>query len=152
MKAKGEAFAKLPRDLLESLAWRSLSIHSRRFVDFLLIEHMRHGGKDNGRLVAPRRQLIAFGIHAHFVSAAIDEAERVGLIDCKRGIGRGPNVYGLTWLPRGPGEPPTDRWRHGESAAIEIMGGRKQAKIRITPPVMSANVHPLRVSALCAFK
>ena len=90
MKARGEAFAKLPRDLLESTAWRSLSIHARRLIDFLLIEHMRHRGRENGRLLAPRRQLIAFGVHAHFVSAAIEETERVGLVDCKRGVGRAP--------------------------------------------------------------
>ena len=65
-KAKGEAFVKLPRDLLESTAWRSLSIHARRLIDFLLIEHMRHGGRENGRLLAPRRQFEAFGIAPEF--------------------------------------------------------------------------------------
>ena len=131
MKAKGEAFAKLPRDLLESTAWRSLSIHARRLIDFLLIEHMRHGGRENGRLIAPRRQLIAFGIHAHFVSAAIEEAELVGLVDCKRGVGRAPNTYGLTWLPRG--DPPAHRWRNHEATAAEVIAIRKSRKTRKRP-------------------
>ena len=69
---KGEQFVKLPRDLLQSAAWRSLGINARRFVDFLMIEHMRQGGKHNGFLLAPRRQLWDFGIGSHFVSDAIE--------------------------------------------------------------------------------
>jgi hypothetical protein len=75
-----EQFAKLPRALLTSDAWRALGINARRLIDFLLIEHMRHGAKENGRLLAPRRQLEAFGIGEHFVSRAIEEAERLGLV------------------------------------------------------------------------
>lgn len=132
-KATDEPFAKLPRVLLESMAWRSLSLQARRLIDFLLIEHMRHRGRENGRLLAPRRQIEAYGIHPSLVSAAIDEAERVGLIDCKRGVGRRPNIYGLTWLPRGPGEPPTHRWRQHEATAAQLMAARKSAKKRRRP-------------------
>jgi hypothetical protein len=132
MKAKGDQFAKLPRDLLESTVWRSLSIHARRLVDFLLIEHMRHGGRENGSLLAPWEQLIAFGIHAHFVSTAIEETERIGLVDCKRGVGRAPSLYGLTWLPRGD-DPPTHRWRNHNATAAEVIAGRKARKTRKKP-------------------
>jgi hypothetical protein len=39
---KGDiAYVKLPRDLLESYSWHSLSINVRRFIDFLMIEQMR---------------------------------------------------------------------------------------------------------------
>src|SRR3546814_7407397 len=55
-------------------------------------------GKENGRLQAPRRQLEEFGISARHVTNAIDEIERLGLADCKRGIGRRASVYALTWL------------------------------------------------------
>jgi hypothetical protein len=131
-EGEGEAFAKLPLELLESTAWRSLSIHARRLIDFLLIEHMRHGGRENGRLLAPRRQLEAFGIATHFVSTAIEETERVGLLDCKRGVGRAPSVYGLTWLPRG-NDPPTNRWRRHEATAAEVIASRKSRKTRKRP-------------------
>jgi hypothetical protein len=47
---------------------------------------MRHDGKENGRLLAPRRQLEAFGIGEHFVSRAIEEAERLGLVCVFRSI------------------------------------------------------------------
>ena len=107
---KDDAWVKLPRGLLESAAWRSLGINARRFVDFLLIEHMRHGGRENGKLLAPRRQLEKFGIGAHHVTGAIEECERVGLVDCQRGVGRRPSVYALTWLPRSDGSAPCNRW------------------------------------------
>ena len=53
VSVSSEAFVKLPRDLLESEAWRSLSVNAWRLLNFLMIEHMKHGGKGNGRLLAP---------------------------------------------------------------------------------------------------
>src|SRR5271166_386134 len=91
-KTKAEAFVKLPRDLIDSDAWRALGINARRFLDFLMIEHMRHGGRANGKLLAPRRQIERFGIGSHFVSGAIEEAEHLGFVDCKRGVGRQPSL------------------------------------------------------------
>ena len=106
-----DGFVKLPRDLLESPAWRSLSINARRLLDFLMIEQIKHHGKTNGRLLAPRRQLWEAGIGQHHVSPAIEECERLGLLDCRRGVGRHPNTYALTWLKFGDGSPPSNRWR-----------------------------------------
>ena len=107
----GEAWVWLTRELLTSDAWRALGINARRFIEFLMIEHMRHGGKANGLLVAPRRQLERFGVGARHISPAIEEAERLGLVDCKRGIGRRPSSCALTWLPLSDGSAPSNRWR-----------------------------------------
>jgi hypothetical protein len=107
---KGEAFIKLPRALLQSTAWRSLGINARRFIDFLMVEHMAHSGQRNGHLLAPRRQLEEAGIGARHVSAAIEEAENRGLVDIKRGVGRRPSTYALTWLPLPDGTAPSRRW------------------------------------------
>jgi hypothetical protein len=52
----------------------------RRFIDFLMIEHMSKGGRHNGKLKAPDRQLRAFGIDARYVADAIREAEELGLV------------------------------------------------------------------------
>src|ERR1700676_1181540 len=108
---KGEPFVKLPRDLLESDAWVHLGINARRLVDYLMVEHMRQGGQRNGFLLAPRRQMGARCISARHVSAAIEEAERVGLVDCTRGVGRRPSRYALTWLRLSDGSAPSDRCR-----------------------------------------
>jgi hypothetical protein len=147
---KGEAFVKLPRELLQSDAWRSLSINARRLIDTLMLEHMRHGGKRNGFLAAPRRQLERAGIHAHLVSGAIEEVERIGLVDCRRGSGRRPSVYALTWLPLSDGTEPRNRWRQCEGIAAGVSAARKLAKTRQRPPVATTKVQSLKTTALCS--
>src|SRR5690242_16864934 len=103
-------FVPLTRDLLSGDAWRSLSINARRFIDFLLLEHMRKGGQENGNLKAPYRQLEEFGIGAQYVAGALLEAEEFGLVDCHRGGMRVATKYTLTWLPSVDNGIPTDRW------------------------------------------
>ena len=94
---KGEPWVKTPLHVAK--ARLRLSINAQRFLDFLMIEHMGHGGQRNGYLMAPRRQLQHAGIGARHVSSAIEEAEQSGLVVCQRGIGRRPNYYALSWLP-----------------------------------------------------
>ena len=76
-------------ELLSSPAWRTRSINCRRLIDFLEIEHLKHGGVENGSLVAPYSQLAAFGIGRRFIHGAIQEAEQRGLIQVERGGRRG---------------------------------------------------------------
>ena len=52
---------------------RALGIGQLPLLEFLMIEHMRHGGKRNGLLLAPRRQLVEAGIRPHDISGAIEE-------------------------------------------------------------------------------
>jgi hypothetical protein len=137
-----EQFVKLPREVLESAAWQSQSINCRRFVDFLMLEYMRRAGRQNGRLKAPRRQLWAVGIGQHFVSGAIAEAEKLGLIDVMRGSRRVASTYALTWLPLHDGAPVSNRWWECSAPAAEIAGARKAAKSRL----LSAKQHS-KVSA-----
>jgi hypothetical protein len=141
----GEPWVWLTRELLRSDAWRSLSINGRRFIDFLLLEHMRHGGRKNGDLIAPQRQLIAFGIGAHFVVGAINETDTIGLVDCMRGRGRRPSVYALTWLPLLNGTLPTNRWRSYRNPLLanwdEIMtavSSFNDCQTAVTKPVATA--------------
>jgi hypothetical protein len=131
---KGEAFVKLPRDVLASDSWRLLSINARRFIDFLMIEHMRQGGKRNGFLLAPRRQLWNFGIGEHFVSGAIEEVERAGLVICTRGTGRRPSYYTLTWLPLAAGRAPV----------VSAVSSENECSLALTSPVASAEQHSQR--------
>ena len=166
MKAKGEGFAKLTLPLVESMAWRSLSIHSRGLIDFLLIEHMHRGGRENGRLLAPRRQLEAFGIAAQYVSTAIEETERVGLLDCKRGIGRRRDLRAdLAEARRRSADRPLATLRSGrrrgnrrppitESPQKACVSGSQRAtslKTRQNGAVVTNKVQLLRMTALCSF-
>ena len=97
MKAKQPQFIKLTRDALERM--RRLDIRTRRFIDFLMEEHMRHGGMANGHLLAPYRQLVAHGISMGAIPRSIKRAESSGLVEASRGGMRIPTLYTLTWLP-----------------------------------------------------
>jgi hypothetical protein len=145
----GEPWVWLTRELLASDAWRSLGINGRRFIDFLLLEHMRHKGRANGDLIATKRQLAAFGISEHCIGGATGECDMLGLVDCKRGRGRRPSVYALTWLPLLDGTPPTNRWRIYRDPALatwdQIMGAVSTyngCRTAPTKPVEGAEQHP----------
>jgi hypothetical protein len=99
-------------ELVESDAWRSRSINTVRFIDFLLRENMRNAGAENGLLKAPYEQLEAWGIGAQYVSSAIEEAEQLGLVDCHKPGRRMLSTFALTWLWLHDGSPPSDRWKH----------------------------------------
>ena len=107
----GEPFVWLTRELLSSDAWRSQNIHTRRLIDFLLLEHIRRGGQNNGRLKAPQRQLYAFGIGPNYAVAAILRAEELGLVACHRAGMRTATTYRLTWLESYDGKPAGNEWR-----------------------------------------
>jgi len=124
----GEPWIWLTRELVASPAWQSLGINARRVIDFLLLEHMRRGGQRNGFLMAPRSQLEAFGIGARHVSSAIDEIERVGLVDCRRGSGRRSSAYSLTWLPPNDGTEPSNRWR-SYAPFVEVSEGKSLREV-----------------------
>jgi hypothetical protein len=125
----GQPFAWLTREILASDAWRSAGINTRRFIDFLLIEHMNRGGKENGRLKGPREHLRAFGIARRFASTAIDEAEALGLVNCYRGGMRVATTYALTWLPLHDGTPATNQWRSYRNSKLSSLrtGAKKVA-------------------------
>jgi hypothetical protein len=119
------------RDLKCSAAWRSAGINIRRFIDFLEVEWMNRGGQTNGELLAPRRQLEAWGIPARHISDAINGASRLGLVDCIPGVGRRPSRFSLTWHTLRDGTPPSNRWRvlkddelreHGEAVVKASRG------------------------------
>lgn len=94
-----DAFVKLTRDAVERMAAARFSLAAFRLVLFLVREHLRHGGKENGRLKGPHRQLVAFGISAGLVASAIRETERAGLVRGHRVGRRRATLFELTWLP-----------------------------------------------------
>jgi hypothetical protein len=110
-----EQFIKLPREVLESEAFGSLGINGFRVLRFLMIEHMRRGGRQNGNLKAPHRHLVAFGIAPRHVTAAVGEAEQSGLVGCHRRGLRIATTYELTWLPLHDGNPASEVWQQYQS-------------------------------------
>ena len=125
-----EPFVMTYRSVLESLAWQRLGLQARRFIDFLMLEHLRHGGKRNGSLLAPHRQLVAYGIHPGAVAPAIREAVSAGFVDMVHGTGRAPNRYTLTWLDMADGIEASHRWQH---VAVAPEKARGRGTIRRRP-------------------
>jgi hypothetical protein len=115
-------FAMIPRDVLRSDAWRSLGINERRVIDFLLLEYLSKGGRENGGLKAPYRQLVSLGIGARHIASAIAGAERRGLIACYRGGLRVATVYTIAWLPMPDGSMPAQAWRAFRASNLHHKG------------------------------
>ncbi|MBT8005662.1 MAG: hypothetical protein HN578_22345 [Rhodospirillales bacterium] len=110
---KGEAWSWVTAPMLDSPAWRAMGTNTRRLIDFLILEHCRHAGTENGNLMAPYRQLNDYGLSNRLIPAAIEEGELLGLIRCKRGGYRTDNEasrYRLTWM--GTAEnPASNEWK-----------------------------------------
>lgn len=105
------------RDMLESPAWRALSDNGRRLIDRVLIEHMAHGGAQNGALPVTYDDLESWGIRRNSIAPAIAEAVALGWLDHQRGRAAGGEAKGhaqlfrLTWMRTWDNEPATNRWK-----------------------------------------
>jgi hypothetical protein len=133
MKKPGtsEPFVKHERALLESFAWRALSGDGRKVLDRIELEHLKHGGRDNGRLIVTYGDFIAYGIsERRNVSHGLREVEALGLLEIKRGSNgdiRAANLYRLTYLPAG-NQAATSEWRRFktiEEAKAQLSGMKK---------------------------
>ncbi len=112
-------FAARLVEMLESPAYRALSLSAHRVVSRLEIELGNHGGNDNGKLPVTKQDFIAYGISNDQVAPAIREAEALGLVKVTQ-HGRGgnaehrqPNHFYLTYAHGrdSKARPPTDDWR-----------------------------------------
>lgn len=123
---RGEQWSWRPVVMQKSDAWRALCIYSRRFLDFLEIEHFQHAGQENGNLKAPYDQLTAFGIPRNKVKTAIEETEFFGFIKVTQHGGRWagsnqPSKYCLTYYPTAKGYdvyPPTNDWKRADQKRV----------------------------------
>lgn len=122
----GEPWTWLTAELLTSASWRALSINGHRLMGFLMVEHMNHAGRENGRLRATHDQLRAYGLCGNRVRAAIEECAALGLIAYTRG-GRWagtnrPSTFRLTFYADAEGNPATNEWK--------AVSGRLMAKAK----------------------
>src|SRR5262249_53481493 len=106
-----------PIDMLESAAWRELSLSARKIIDRIEIELAPHGGNDNGQLPVTKLDFVEYGISPRLVAPAIREAEALGFIRVtERGRGgnaeyRQPNLFFLTFANSRSSNTPTHDWR-----------------------------------------
>jgi hypothetical protein len=98
-------FIAHPRQMIESPAWRALSLAARKALDRIEIEHMNHGGVENGKLPVTYQDFEAWGVHPRFVAPALRELEELGIIETMKKGYRGAagtrqaSEYRLTFRP-----------------------------------------------------
>lgn len=104
--------------MLLSPAWQARTAPLVRILERLEVEHMAHGGKENGTLQVSYDQLEAWGVSRKSISSAIELGCLLGLITVRegeraRGMVRPPSMYRLTYLrtfERGRFVAETDEW------------------------------------------
>jgi hypothetical protein len=75
-----EQFSSRTRAMLESSAYRVMSLAAHRVISRIEIELCHHGGHENERLPVTYEDFIEYGIHHGSIAAGIREAEVLGFI------------------------------------------------------------------------
>jgi hypothetical protein len=130
-------FSPRPIEMMESPAYRALSLSAHRIISRIEIELAHHGGQDNGRLPVTFEHFNEYGIDRHAIAPAIRECEALGFVVItergRSGNGefRRPNLFRLTFRATRV-EEPTDEWRAIETveqaAAIARVSRKSVAK------------------------
>lgn len=123
--------------MLESLAWRSLTLAARTVLDRVILEHMEHAGTMNGRLPVTYDDFVRYGRDRRSIAKAVDLCVGLGFLDLvHRGVrayggSKRPSVYGLTWLDIGKGGDlkfASNRWKRiNTEADVEAVLAKVEA-------------------------
>jgi hypothetical protein len=84
-------WAAVTIEMLESPAYRALSLSALRILARLQIELAHHGGKDNGRLPVTYEDFEQYGIDRHSIAPALSLLVALGFIEITE-IGRAGNA------------------------------------------------------------
>jgi hypothetical protein len=159
-------FIAHPRQMIESPAWRALSLAARKALDRIEIEHMNHGGVENGKLPVTYQDFEAWGVHPRFVAPALRELEELGIIETMKKGYRGAagtrqaSEYRLTFRPSwAPGarmamgrtsilvsRPTKKRWAEPPTPARPLIRAISSAAKFILPPSLNAQFRPHKVT------
>jgi hypothetical protein len=114
----GGQFAPRLIEMLESPAYRALSLSAHRVLARLEIELGHHGGTDNGRLPVTYTDFQSYGIERKSIPPALREVQALGFVritergrPSKSDFDRHPNYFELTYIHGAHGEEPTHEWR-----------------------------------------
>jgi hypothetical protein len=139
-------------EMMESPAYRVLSLSAHRVLDRIAIELGHHGGNDNGKLPVTYEHFMEYGVHRHAVAPAIRELEALGFIEVTQrgkpsaGEHRLPNMFRLTWANCKSTPNPTHEWRRIpdiEAAELLAQAARQaKAKNKTPPPKTGTGTTP----------
>ena len=132
----GEQFSTRTRSMLESPAWRALSLSAHRLISRIELELCYHGGQENGKLPVTNEDFCEYGIHHASIAPAIREAQALGfIVVTERGRGgnaeyRKPNLFRLTFAFTNRAEQPTNEWKKIKTLedALAIARSARKAK------------------------
>jgi len=109
-----EPWVFIPFSLMESLAFRSLSINARRALDRLIVENGRHNRLENGELRVSARQFHEWGVTKDCLTPDTRELEEKELLVTTPGEVTGalrpPNIFRLNFFGTLE-KPATNEWR-----------------------------------------
>lgn len=117
-----EQFIARPRSMMESPAYRVLTLSAHRILARLEVEQCAHGGTANGKLPVTYDDFERYGIARECVFPAINLCSALGFVEItERGRAgnaefRKPNLYRLTYLAT-PFSGPTNEFQRIESDA-----------------------------------
>jgi hypothetical protein len=151
--------------MLESPAWRALSLSAHRVLSRIEIEHMHHGGKENGQLPVTYDHFEEYGVHRHAIAPALRELEALGFIEItEHGVAGNadhatPNKFRLTHIHAGRATA-TQEWRRiktieeaeaiAKAARMPVEEPRKSRVQKQKPVPVFANsqcrIAPLRIT------
>jgi hypothetical protein len=112
-----EPFVWFTFEMLDSPAWRAMPLCARQVVERAAIEHMTHGGDENGKLPITYDDFERYGIRRKSIRYAITVAVDLGWIDVVEQGHRGAADdrraarYALTWVDRHDGAARSNRWK-----------------------------------------
>jgi hypothetical protein len=112
----GGQFAPRLIEMLESPAYRALSLSARRVLERIEIELAHHGGRDNGGLPVTYDDFKHYGIHRMAIGPAIRELVALKFIEITKPGRAGnaefrtPNLFRLTYRHT-KREEPSHEWR-----------------------------------------
>jgi hypothetical protein len=124
------AFVPHCLDMLVSPAFQALSYSALRALTRLEIEHMQHGGQNNGQLLTTYDQFQELGLHRDSIGPALRELTILGFIEITRrgrpnaGEHKWPNLFRITYLPTKEGigwKQPSHEWRAIQSAEHALL-------------------------------
>jgi hypothetical protein len=148
--------------MIESHAYRALSLTARRCLDRIEIEHMHHAGKENGQLPVTYQHFIEYGIGRRFIGPALRELVALGFVEItEHGVAgnaehRAPNKFRLTYVHAGRMRA-SDEWRrirtieeaeqiarHARAQKPEKWRVKKQKPVHLQDPFRCAKGEPRR--------
>ncbi len=141
-------------EMLESPAYRTLSLSAHRVLARIEIEFAHHGGNDNGKLPVTFDDFVRYGVRRNSIGTSLDELEALGFLKitehgkmARAADYRRPNLFLLTTRPElegvGPERCGWRRFKTVEEAEAAVAAFRARHKKIQKPPMPKRHRKPV---------